>query len=89
MPSAAWTRVAVAGKVWSGVVVARTMMSSRSAGSSAASKAPRAAAMARSEVFSPASAMWRPRIPVRRTIHWSEVSRRFASSALVTIRLGR
>ena len=51
--------------------------------------AARAALSAKCEVNSPSAAMWRCRIPVRCTIHSSEVSIRFASSALVRICCGR
>ena len=49
------------------------------------SRAPaRAAAVARSEVSSPSAAMWRSRMPVRCTIHSSDVSTIAARSSLVS-----
>ena len=51
--------------------------------------AARAALVARCEVNSPSAAMWRSLMPVRCTIHSSDVSIRAASSALVRIRSGR
>ena len=89
MPSAACTRVAVAGKVSSGVAVASTMRSRSHAFMPAWSSARCAALIARCEVNSPSAAMWRWRMPVRCWIHSSEVSIFLASSALVTILSGR
>src|SRR6266581_4146869 len=89
MPSWACTLVAVAGKVWSGVAVASTMRSRSPPAMPADLSAWRAAAVARSEVSSPTAATWRCRMPVRCTIHSSEVARRSARSALVTIFSGR
>src|SRR6478609_9285925 len=86
MPSPYWTATAVAGKVLSGVEVATTIRSIACASMPAWSRAARAALIARCEVNSPSAAMWRCRIPVRCTIHSSEVSIRAASSALVRSR---
>jgi hypothetical protein len=69
-------------------VVPTTMKSISSAVTCARSIACRAARMARSEGPSPSSTMWRSRIPVRWTIHSSEVATIFSSSWLVRIRLG-
>ena len=55
----------------------------------ASASAARAALIARCEVNSPSAAMWRCRMPVRCTIHSSEVSIRAASSALVRICRGK
>ena len=74
MPSVACTVTAVAGKVLSGVEVASTIRSIVGASTCASASAARAAAIARSEVSSPSAAMWRSRMPVRCTIHSSEVS---------------
>ena len=74
-----------AGKVLSGVEVASTIRSIDCASIPALASAARAAWIARSEVNSPSAAMWRCRMPVRCTIHSSEVSIRAASSALVRI----
>ena len=52
-------------------------------------KAARAAASPRSEVTSPSAAMWRSRMPVRCTIHSSDVSTILVRSSLVTRRAGR
>src|SRR6476661_2566790 len=82
MPSPFCTATAVAGKVLSGVEVASTIRSIAWASSPACSSAARAALIARCEVNSPSAAIWRCRMPVRCTIHSSEVSIRAANSAL-------
>ena len=74
MPSAAWIATAVAGNVWSGVEVPTTIRSIDCASTLALSSAARAAFRPRSEVNSPSAAMWRSRMPVRCTIHSSDVS---------------
>jgi hypothetical protein len=56
-PSACWTIVAVAGKVWSGVAVASTIRSMLDASIPAASIARRAARMASDDVVSPSPAI--------------------------------
>ena len=88
-PRFAWMRVAVAGKVSSGVEVAQTIMSSSSAAISARASACSAAFDPRSEVNSPSSASRRSRMPVRCLIHSSEVSTRRARSPLLMTRDGR
>jgi hypothetical protein len=89
MPSAAWIATALEGNVLSGVEVAQMMRSISCASILACANAARAAAMPRSEVISPSAAIWRSRMPVRCTIHSSEVSTVRARSALVTVRCGR
>jgi hypothetical protein len=89
MPRPACTVTAVAGKVWSGVEVASTIRSMLEASTWALISAARAACSARSEVSSPAAAMWRSRMPVRCTIHSSVVSTERASSSLLRTRAGR
>jgi hypothetical protein len=89
MPRPACTVTAVAGKVWSGVEVASTIRSIELASTRALASAARAACSARSEVSSPAAAIWRSRMPVRCTIHSSVVCTDFASSSLLRIRAGR
>jgi hypothetical protein len=89
MPRPAWTETAAAGKVLSGVEVASTIRSIDCASTPAAVSASRAAAIARSDVFSPSAAMWRSRIPVRCVIHSSEVSTIRDSSELGRTRRGR
>ena len=69
-------------------VVPTTMKSISSAVTWARSIACWAARMARSAGPSPSSTMWRSRMPVRWTIHSSEVSTICSSSALVRIRFG-
>ena len=64
----------------SGVDVATTMRSIAAASSPAASRARRAASTARSLEPTSGSAKWRARMPVRSTIHWSEVSTPWAAS---------
>ena len=72
MPRAACTRVAVAGKVSSGVAVARTIRSRSEALMPAWASALSDALMARCEVNSPSAAMWRCLMPVRCWIHSSD-----------------
>ena len=85
---------AAEGNTMSGVEVA-TMIRSIACGSqSAAASARRAASTPRSLQVTPGSAKWRKRMPVRSTIHSSEVSMpsaasRAASSALLTRPGGR
>ena len=73
----------------SGVEVATMMRSIAFGSQSAAASARRAASTPKSLQVTPGSAKWRKRIPVRSTIHSSEVSmpsaaRRAASCALLT-----
>jgi hypothetical protein len=89
MPIMCWTRVAVDGKVWSGVAVATRIASMSAAPIPQAESAWSAARAARSEVSCPSAAMWRWPIPVRARIQASDVSRRFDSSSFVTTRSGR
>ena len=65
---------AVAGKVRSGVAVAQMTRSMSTGSMPARTSAWREAAMPRSEVSSPSSAMWRCSMPVRSLIHSSLVS---------------
>ena len=76
------------GKIMSGVVVPTAMNSMSSGTRLARSSACWAALMARSDVASVSSAMWRSRMPVRWTIHSSLVATIFSRSALVSTRLG-
>jgi hypothetical protein len=62
-PSRCWTTTEVAGEMYSGVSVARTMRSNSSAPTRAASSARRAAPVARSAVLSPSAQTWRSRMP--------------------------
>src|ERR1035438_9905394 len=88
-PSLFWTQQAVAGVGMSGVMVAM-MINSRSVGFRPASaRALLAASVAISEVVCPGAATWRSLIPVRVTIHSSEVSTIFSISWLVRILSGR
>jgi len=89
MPSSAWMVTAVAGKVWSGVEVARMMRSMSSGASPASSSAARAARAPMDEVSSPSAAIRRSLMPVRSVIHRSDVSTSLARSLLVTTRSGR
>ena len=89
IPSRSWIRVAVAGKVSSGVAVAQMMRSRSAPDRRAMASASSAALTPRSEVSSLSSATRRSRMPVRWRIHSSVVSTRLASSALVTTRDGR
>ncbi len=76
------------GKAMSPVVVPTTMKSISPGSTPARSSACWAARRPRSEVASLSSTMWRSRMPVRWTIHASDVFTIFSSSALVRIRLG-
>ena len=80
---------ALAGNVWSGVEVASTIRSIDDASTLAAASAAFAASSAISEVSSPVEASRRSWMPVRWTIHSSDVSTALASSWLVTTRDGR
>jgi hypothetical protein len=80
---------AVEGNTMSGVVVAQTMRSMSPGPTPAASMARREACSARSLVISPSAATCRASMPVRETIHSSEVSILDSSSRLVTTRSGR
>ena len=75
-------------KVWSGVEVARMMRSISCASILASASAAFAAARPSVAVVSPSPATWRSLMPVRCTIHSSEVSTIFDSSSLVTTRRG-
>ena len=75
-------RVAVAGKVSSGVEVAQTMRSMSLAPIPAWAMASRAAAVPRSDVISPWAAMCRCRMPVRWRIHSSVVSTFLATEGI-------
>jgi len=75
IPSAAWSQQAVAGNGVSGVTVATTITSMSEAVTPASSIARSAATLARLSVDSPAPARRRCRMPVRGTIHSSDVSR--------------
>ena len=72
----------------SGVVVPTTMKSMSAGVSPARSIAFRAASVARSDVATPGSTMWRCLMPVRCWIHSSLVSTIFSRSALVSSRGG-
>ena len=72
----------------SGVTVAQMIRSRSSALSLALASAFRAASYARCEDAVPSSAILRSRMPVRDTIHSSDVSTIDSSSALVKIRSG-
>ena len=89
MPRPAWILTAVAGNVRSGVAVAQMMRSMSLGSMPERTRAWREAAMPRSEVSSPSSAMWRCSMPVRSLIHSSVVSTMRARSSLVMTRLGR
>jgi hypothetical protein len=67
-------RTAVAGNVRSGVAVAQTIRSTSTGSTPARTRAWRAAAMPRSEVFSSSAAMCRCSMPVRSRIQVSLVS---------------
>ncbi len=84
-PIAAWIWVAVAGNGVSGVTVAQITRSTSSPPTPAISRARREAGRAKSDSASSSRAMRRSRIPVRVTIHSSEVSTIFSRSALVSI----
>ncbi len=89
IPSRAWTRQAVFGNTWSGVVVPSAMKSISDGRTPAAHMARRAAASARSHVVSLAAARCRRAIPVRLRIHSSVVSTMPSSSELVSTLSGR
>ena len=94
MPNLCCTMAAVDGNTMSGVDVATMMRSMSDAWRPAACSAACAAGTAKSLAPSPGAAKWRAWMPVRSTIHSSEVSTpRWASSAtrssLVTRRAGR
>jgi hypothetical protein len=79
---------AMAGMGMSGVMVATTTRSISATETPASVKARSAAFTPMSEAASPGAAMRRSRIPLRVTIHSSEVSTRWAISALVRMRSG-
>lgn len=87
-PRACWTRAAVAGIHWSGVLVATRMRSRFPAPAPALCNACRATRTARSDVAVSGPAMRRCRIPVRRTIHPPLISRKAARSSFVITRSG-
>jgi hypothetical protein len=68
--------------------VASTISPTASASIPAAASARRAASVASVAVVSPSPAMWRKRMPVRSTIHSSDVSTVSVSSAFETRRFG-
>src|ERR1044071_4284017 len=76
------------GRMRSGVVVARMMWSTSRASTPAISSARWQAINARSLEACPVAAIRRSRMPVRSTIHSSEVSTSFARSAFVSSRSG-
>ena len=82
------TRQAVAGNGISGLTVATMMTSTASAEMPRSARHSRAASAARSLVATPGSTRWRSRMPVRSTIHSSEVSTIVSRSALVSTRGG-
>src|SRR5581483_4782102 len=82
-------RTPVAGKVRSGVEVAQTTRSTSTGSMPARTSAWREAAIPRSEVSSPSSAMWRCSMPVRSRIQASLVSTMRDRSSLVMTRFGR
>ncbi|MPM76715.1 hypothetical protein SDC9_123714 [bioreactor metagenome] len=79
------TMQATEGKAISGETVPTIMRSISSAFTPASSNARSAALVAKSDVAWRASATRRARIPVRSTIHSSDVSNIFSKSLLVTI----
>ena len=89
IPMALCTFTAAEGNVWSGVAVATIRASMSAPVRPPSASAPRAAAIARSEVSSPSAAKCRRSMPVRVRIHSSEVSRVRANSAFSTTRAGR
>ncbi len=88
-PSFAWRKQAVPGKKWSGLSVATSSMSMSSFDTPASARAALAASRARSAVDVSGSTQCRCRMPVRSTIHSSDVSMYPVSSSLVTTRGGR
>src|SRR5277367_961680 len=88
-PMRSCTRQAVAGNIMSGVTLARTI-SSMSAGSVLVfASSALAASVARCELATSLSAMWRSRMPVRLRIHSSLVATTFSRSAFVSTFGGR
>ena len=81
MPSLCCTMVAVEGNTMSGVEVATMIRSTSCACLPAAASACRAAWAARSLLPTPGATKWRARMPVRSTIHSSEVSMPCAASS--------
>src|SRR5688572_7067778 len=80
---------AIEGRMRSGVTVATKMWSTSWTSTPAASSAFFAASVARSEFSWPGATMRRSRMPVRVTIHSSDVSTIFSRSALDSTRSGR
>ena len=89
IPNLCCTIVAVEGNCISGVAVATMIKSILSGETFASANAKRAAAAAKSLVFSFSAAIWRALIPVRVVIHSSEVSIFCAKSSLVTRLAGK
>ena len=87
-PSFAWIRDEQAGTIWSGVTVPTTIRSRSSGRSFAAASARFPASYAMSDVASPSAAHRRSLIPVRWTIHSSDVSTIFSKYELGTTRAG-
>jgi len=78
----------VEGNGLSGVAVATMMPSNSDAVVPARQSAFTAASLPMVDTVSSGRAKRRSRMPVRSTIHWSDVSSVFSKSALVTIRSG-
>src|SRR2546422_1068393 len=87
-PSWCWRMLPVVGKAMSPVVVPTTMRSTSPGSTPARSSACWAALSPRSDAASLSSTTCRSRIPVRWTIHSSEVATIFSRSWLVRIRFG-
>src|SRR5438477_318448 len=87
-PIASATSAAVEGNTMSGVTVATMTRSTSLPSTPACASASRAAGSARSESASSAAAIRRSRMPVRSTIHSSEVSTYCESSSFFTTRSG-
>src|SRR5262245_15349675 len=87
-PSLPWISEEQAGIIWSGVTVPTTIRSRSSGLSLAAASARFPASKAMSDVASPSAAYRRSLIPVRWTIHSSEVSTIFSNQAFGTTRAG-
>ena len=87
-PRRCWSMFAVVGKAMSPVVVPTTMKSISPGSTPARSIACWAARSARSDVASSSATTWRSRMPVRCTIHSSDVATSFSRSALVSTRVG-
>ena len=83
-PSSAWRSQAVDGSSRSGLAVASTMVSISAAVTPAAARARSLASRLSMATVCSGPAMWRSRIPVRSTIHTSEVSSILLRSALVS-----